>query len=491
MPFISRPIARTAGQRFKRLLAAAALLCAAHAASARGLPAEVEAALDRAKLPHDAMVAVVQEVGKTSTRLSWQADKPMNPASLMKLLTTSAALDTLGPAWTWTTPVWLQGSIDNPGPQGVLAGDIIIKGSGDPKFVIERAWLMLRRIQQLGVHEIRGDIVLDRSAFRPGEQSPADFDGDPTRPYNVQPDALLLNYRSITLTFTPDIPRGVAYVSADAPLNGVRIDGSVPLTSGTCADWRGTLKAEVADASRIHFAGVYPVACGELNWPLAYADPKSYNERLLAGLWREMGGVLTGSVHEGAAPSTTPSLVVTSPTLAEVIRDINKFSNNTMAQQLFLTLASTQRGLGTPENGREVLGQWAKAKFGPTATRGLVIDNGSGLSRDNRVSADLFARLLQTAWSGATMPELASSLPVVGVDGTLRKLQTQPGRAHLKSGSLRDVVGMAGYVLAASGKRYVMVAIVNHPNAQGGRPALEALLQWTAGDGRTAVPAPD
>ena len=108
MPFISRPIAPTAGRRFKGLLAAAALLLAGHAASARGLPAEVEAALDRAKLPHDSMVAVVQEVGKTSSRLSWQADKPMNPASLMKLLTTSAALDTLGPAWTWTTPVWLQ-----------------------------------------------------------------------------------------------------------------------------------------------------------------------------------------------------------------------------------------------------------------------------------------------------------------------------------------------------------------------------------------------
>lgn len=479
-----RPPSHLPRPRPLRCLSILLLACASQATLARGLPADVEAALDRAKLPHDAMSVVVQEVGKTSSRLSWQADRPMNPASLMKLLTTDAALDTLGPAWTWTTPVWLQGTLSNPGPQGVLEGDLVIKGSGDPKLVIERTWLLLRRIQQLGVHEIRGDIVLDRSAFKPGEQSPADFDGDPTRPYNVQPDALLLNYRSITLTFTPDIPRGVANVSADAPLHGVHVDTSVPLTSGSCADWRGSLKAELSDPARIRFAGAYPVICGELSWPLAYADPKSYNERLLAGLWREMGGVLTGGVKDGAAPPTTPSLVVTSPTLAEVIRDINKFSNNTMAQQLFLTLGLSQRGLGTPDNAREVLGLWAKAKFGEEATRGLVIDNGSGLSRENRVSAELFARLLQAAWSGTTMPELASSLPVVGIDGTLRKVQTQPGRAHLKSGSLRDVVGLAGYVLSASGRRYVMVAIVNHPSAQGARPALEALLQWVVTEGR-------
>lgn len=466
---------------------ALALLLAGASALARGLPAEVEAALDRAKLPRDAMVAVVQEVGKSSTRLSWQPDKPMNPASLMKLLTTQAALETLGPAYVWLTPVWLQGSISNPGPHGVLEGNLVIKGSGDPKLVLERTWLLLRRVQQLGVHEIRGDIVLDRSAFRPGEQNPGDFDGEASRPQNVQPDALLLNQRSVILTFTPDIARGVAVVSADAPLNDVRIDTTIALTSGSCADWRSGLKAELQDPARIHFNGNYPVMCGEQTWPIAYADPKSYNARLLAGMWREMGGVLAGSVKEGIAPATLPTFTVQSPSLAEVIRDINKYSNNTMAQQLFLTLALAQRGLGSPENAREVLAQWAQGRFG-AAAQSLVIDNGSGLSRETRVNADLMARLLQYAWSGPSMPELASSLPVVGLDGTLRRVQTQPGRAHLKTGSLRDVVGMAGYVHAASGKRYVFVAMINHPNAQGGRPAIEALLQWTAADVKS-VPA--
>ena len=223
-------------------LALARSLVAA-AAAPQGLPAEVDSALARAKVPREAMSFVVQEVASAQARMAWQADRAVNPASLMKLLTTDAALELLGPAWTWSTPVWINGTVQNPGPLGVLEGDIVIKGSGDPKLVIERVWLLLRRVQQLGVHEIRGDIVIDRSAFKPGEQNPADFDGDPTRPYNVQADALLLNYRSLIATFTPDIPRGVATVNVDPPLAGVRVDATVPLSSGRCDDWRTALKA--------------------------------------------------------------------------------------------------------------------------------------------------------------------------------------------------------------------------------------------------------
>jgi len=189
----------------------ALLIASSTAAAPRALPSEVEAALERAKLPRDSLVVVVQEVGARTPRLAWQAQRPVNPASLMKLITTDAALDLLGPAWTWTTPVWLRGTVHD----GVLDGDLVIKGSGDPTLVLERVWLLLRRVQQLGVREIRGDIVLDRNAFSVPEQSPADFDGEALRPYNVRADALLLNYRSLVFTFTPDPARGVALISTD------------------------------------------------------------------------------------------------------------------------------------------------------------------------------------------------------------------------------------------------------------------------------------
>ena len=449
-------------------------LLTAHAAA---LPNEVAASLERAKLPREALVAVVQEVGSTRPRLAWQADQPVNPASLMKLLTTFAALELLGPAWSWNTPVWLQGPVKD----GVLDGNLVIKGSGDPKFVLERVWLLLKRVQQAGVREIRGDIVLDRSGFNVPEQNPADFDGEPLRPYNVRADALLLNYKALTFTITPDPARGVATIGVDLPLAGVRFDTSVPLMAGPCDDWRGALRPDFSDPTRARFTGSLPAACGEKTWALAYADPKSYNERALLGLWNEMGGKLLGNVRDGAAPSTRPSFEFASPALAEVVRDINKFSSNVMAQQLFLTLALTQRGSGSPELAREVLRQWVAERLGGTGT-GLVIDNGSGLSRDSRTSAQLLARLLQVAWASPVMPELMSSLPVSGIDGTLKRARATHGRAHLKTGSLRDVNGVAGYVLSNSGRRYVVVAIVNHPHAGGARPAFDALVQWAAND---------
>ena len=485
------------------LLLGAAWLGPCHAAT-RGLPAEVEAALEQAKLPREALVAVVQEVGSSTSRVSWQPQKPVNPASLAKLITTSAALDLLGPAWTWSTPVWLQGTLQN----GVLDGNLHIKGSGDPKLVMERLWLLLRRVQQLGVREIRGDIVLDRSAFSVAEQSPGDFDGEALRPYNVSADALLLNYKSVVLTFTPmpmPMPafaanKGTVTVSADPPLLGVKVDASLPLTNAPCDDWRSALKADFSDPTRLKFNGSFSAACGEKQWAVAYADPKSYNARVLAGMWSELGGKLSGVVRDGAAPANlgpanvAPTFEVLSPPLAEVVRDINKFSNNVMAQQLFLSLALAQRGQGTVEAAREVLREWLTAKLGERLgdiNKSVVIDNGSGLSRDARVTAQLMARLLQVAWASPFMAELLSSLPVSGVDGTLRRSKSPAGRAHLKTGSLRDVMGVAGVVLANSGRRYVVVAIVNHPNANAARPALDALVKWAvAGDARPDVAAP-
>ena len=441
---------------------------------ADSLPDEVGVALDAANVPRDAVVAMVQELGAAEPRLTWQVDKPVNPASITKLLTTYAGLELLGLGWTWSTPVWLEGTVHD----GVLYGNLVIKGTGDPKFVIERMWLLLRRVQQLGVREIRGDIVLDRTSFAVPDINPAAFDGEGLRPYNVQPDALMLSFKSVVLTFTPDAARGIAVVSADPPLAGVRLDASVPLSNAPCGDWRDALHAGFADSAHTSFAGNYSSACGERSWAIAYVDPSSFNARALLGMWQEMGGRISGVVRDGTAPTTAPSFESTSPPLTEAVRDIDKFSNNVMAQQLFLTLGLTQRGNGSPEASREVLRQWATERFGAAAD-GMVIDNGSGLSRETRISARLLTGLLLRAWAGPVMPELMSSLSVGGVDGTLKDWHVTLGRAHLKTGTLRDVSGIAGYVLADSGRRYAVVIIANHANASAARLAFDALVRWT------------
>lgn len=451
--------------------------------AAARLPPEIFTALDRAKVPAEAMVVVVQEVGSARARLSWQPDLPVNPASLTKLLTTYAALELLGPAWAWNTPVWLNGSVRD----GVLEGDLVIKGTGDPKLVVERLWLLLRRVQQLGVQEIRGDIVLDRSAFNVPPQHPGDFDNEPLRPYNVRADALMLNYRALSLAFVPDREPALARVLAEPPLGGVAIDATVPLHDGPCGDWRGILQADFSDPARVAFRGSYAAACADRHWSVAYPDPKSYDERLLAGLWQQLGGKLGGVVREGVAPATRPSFESASPALSEVIREINKYSNNVMAQQLFLTLGLARGGVGSPDTAREALRTWMTERLGKPPF-GTWIDNGSGLSRDTRLTAGLLARLLQSAWAGPVMSELMASLPVSGLDGTMLRSRAVVGRAHLKTGSLRDVAAIAGYVLAPSGRRLVVVGIINHPNANAARPALEALVQWAAGEGWTSSP---
>jgi serine-type D-Ala-D-Ala carboxypeptidase/endopeptidase (penicillin-binding protein 4) len=449
------------------------------------LPAPVETALQHARVPKEAMVAVVQDVAGPHPRLSWQNQTPVNPASLMKLLTTTASLDLLGPSWTWNTPVWLTGTVQ---ANGVLEGNLVIKGSGDPKLVVERLWLLLRRVQQLGVREIRGDIVLDRSAFVVPEQNPADFDGEPLRPYNASADALLVNYKAMVMTFTPDVARGVAWISPDLPLAGHSLPVSVPLSTAACGDWRSGLKADFNSASQWRFNGSYPSSCGEKFWPVAYTDAKTYNQRAVLGLWQTMGGKLAGVVRDGNAPNTPPTFEVVSPALPEVIRDINKYSNNVMAQQLFFTLGAQQRSPAGLDASREVLRQWVQEQAGE-AGQGLVVDNGSGLSRENRVTAQLLAQLLRRTWNSSTMPELVSSLPIGGVDGTMRRSKSAVGRTHLKTGSLRDVVGIAGYVLTPNGQRLVVVGIINHANANAARPALDALVQWAANPTGTSGPA--
>ncbi|MDI1246167.1 MAG: D-alanyl-D-alanine carboxypeptidase/D-alanyl-D-alanine-endopeptidase [Rhodoferax sp.] len=450
-------------------------------ALAQALPPAVQMALNRAQVPPDAITVLVQEAdGRTAPRLSHRADQAMNPASVMKLVTTRAALDLLGPAYTWRTPVWVDGPVVN----GVLQGNVIIQGQGDPKLVLEKLWLLLRHLQGLGMHTIAGDIVLDNRAFEVPATDAAEFDGEPLRPYNATPEALLINFKSVVMTFTPDPPANLARVQFDPPLWGVQLQTSVPLSraktggSASCGNYRAVLEADFSSPLRIRFDGSYAASCGEKTWPIAYADPANYNARAIEGLWRSMGGQLKGSVRPGTAPPGPATFELTSPTLAEVIHDINKFSNNVMAQQVFLTL-----GLPAPataESARAAVRQWWQSRI--SATDVPTIDNGSGLSRHNRISARQLGRLLLVSYASSTMPELMSSLPLVGVDGTLKRSQASSASAHLKTGSLKEVTALAGYVHATSGKRYVLVAIVNHPNANAARPALDALIDWAVMD---------
>ncbi|MCX8521034.1 MAG: D-alanyl-D-alanine carboxypeptidase [Rhodoferax sp.] len=510
---------------FIRLIICLAFCCTALPSRA-SLPAEVLTALARAGMgPEDISVVVLDVDGNIDTpRLAHRAQVAMKPASVMKLTTTYAALDLLGPAYTWSTPVYVDGTVQD----GTLHGTLYIKGQGDPKLVLERLWLLLRRVQGLGIRHINGSIVLDRSAWKLPDAAPGRFDGEPLRSYNATPDALLVNYKALLMRFTPHPASNSAHIQFEPPLYGVHLQTSVPLNAATsCSDYRSALQADFSDPARIRFAHSYPLVCGEKVWHVAYADHDSYAPRAVQGLWLEMGGTLSGSVVYGTLPAaladTPPTLQAHSPPLAVVVRDINKYSNNVMAQQVFLTLgqvlplgtvggsnasgavgaditvsavsagnAGNAGSADTPNSdlpppvnsfaaSRKLLQAWWISRFGSQQLP--VWENGSGLSHQERISAQALATMLQAAYHSATMSELMASLPIVGVDGTLSRSKLQSGSAHLKSGNLDDVLSRAGYVDATNGKRYVLVAFINHPrvDSEAARGVLDGVLGWVVG----------
>ncbi|APW40219.1 D-alanyl-D-alanine carboxypeptidase/D-alanyl-D-alanine-endopeptidase [Rhodoferax koreense] len=469
-------------------------------AAAPVMPPEIASALARAKVPRDAVSLLVAPVDGPESgppRLALRTDAPMNPASVMKLVTTYAGLDLLGADYTWTTHFYA----DGPLADGVLRGNLYIRGGGDPKLVLERVDAMFKALQQRGVREVRGDLVLDNSLFAPVARDPAEFDGEPLRPYNSTPDALLVNFKALILTFTPDGASGTARVRSEPPLAGVAIDATVPMNTAPCGDWRGGLQADFGDPSRVTFAGSYSAKCGERVWPLAYADPASYARRALLAMFVAAGGVVDGTAREGAVPGGARWLM-DSPSLplADIIADVNKFSNNVMAQQIFLTLSAPDtrdvpgkrpaKGQATQEGSRQAIAAWWPLAMGAArpAVPPPLVENGSGLSRDERITAAGLGRLLRRAAVHPQATVFLNSLSLAGVDGTalgMRNRGLAPeamGNARLKTGTLRDVAAVAGYATGRSGQRYVVVGIVNHPNAGAARPALDALVEWAVKD---------
>ncbi|MDO9481178.1 MAG: D-alanyl-D-alanine carboxypeptidase/D-alanyl-D-alanine-endopeptidase [Hydrogenophaga sp.] len=472
--------------------------CAQSAGAVGALPPGVSAALARAGVPASAFSALVVPLDASAReRLRYRADASVNPASVMKLVTTYAAIDLLGPDFTWNTRFYSDGVVS----QGVLRGNLYVRGGGDPKLVLERIQAAFMNLQDQGVRVILGDMVLDHSAFELPAIDPGAFDGEALRPYNAAPDALLVNFKSVVLTFQPDTGAGVARVRSEPPMAGLAIDAAVPLSRAACGDWRGSLQARFDDANRIRFEGRYPGSCGERVWPVAYQDPASYAARSLEGLWRASGGAITGAVRAGLTPPGAQLLhEARSLPLSDIITDVNQWSNNVMAQQVFLTLGqlsptrvlteSTLADRLAPmrtarfERSREVVASWWKRTFGLRYTA-PVMDNGAGLSRMERITPEALVGLLRHAAAHPQGSQFVQSLSIAGVNGTTARMarganSAARGNAWLKTGTLRDVTGIAGYVNAASGQRYAVVGFINDPNAPAARPALEALVEWAA-----------
>ncbi len=442
--------------------------CAQASAAPPVLPEPLMRALQRYGLTTTGLSIYVHETGSPTPLLALAPDEPRHPASVMKILTTLAALEELTPAYQWKTEVWATGPVHD----GRLDGDLYIKGYGDPYLVIEHFWRLLRMLRQEGITSISGDLILDQTYFAPEADDAGEFDGRANRAYNVLPSALLVNFQAVNFRFVPDLTANRLRIYAEPWPAQLQIENNMRLTREGCRGWWsgkvGMRNVEKAGQQFMVFSGNYEAACGERDMFRVVSERLPYIHGVFKTVWTEMGGQFGGGVREAPVPDNARLLAtISSPPLADVIRSVNKYSNNVMTRQLLLTLGAQQAGPpGTAQKGIAAVRAWMKKRS--LEFPELVLENGTGLSRREVISARHLGELLLVGYGSPAMPEFISSLPLSGLDGTLRYRlgsASLAGRVHLKTGSINDVHTIAGYVLDRLGRRVVVVVLHNHPQA--------------------------
>lgn len=449
----------------------------------RTLPVRVRNALRYRNVPANTLSAYVHNLSKDETVLEWRAETPRNPASVMKLLTTLIALDTLGPTYTWRTEVYPRGPID----ADRLDGDLLLKGYGDPFLVTERVWQMLRELRRGGLRKISGDLLLDDSYFAVGDYDPAAFDRQPLRSYNVGPNALMMNFKTVRYFFEPVVDRNSVRIRLDPNLENLKIVNKLSVANRSCRGYqRGIAIIPNSAHDEIAFEGQFPSGCEVYSMARTALSHNAFSYGLFKRLWADVGGTLDGGWSNTVLNSdeqVEPLLAFDSWPLSDVISRVNKFSNNVMARHLLLTVAAETYGVpGTEENGRRAISEWLTRRG--LHDEAFYLANGAGLSRSSRTTAKQLAELLRFAYAQPYMPEFLSSMSLTGLDGTtsrrFRSDDPLAGRAHLKTGSLDHVSAIAGYVQSSSGDRYAVVTLQNHEDIHRGpgEEVQEALLRW-------------
>lgn len=480
------------------------------------LPTAVQTALQQAKIDEANFSVYVKSASGNQILLDKASASPRNPASAMKMLTTIIGLDELGPNYRWKTQILSTDTIK----AGKLSGNLYLRGGAEPNLNLEKLTSLLRQLRTQGLSLILGDIVLDRSFFNPArpDAGVADFDEYPDAYYNVIPDALLLNNNLLQLNLDSDAQQ--TQITIGTPLRKIKIENHLQLNDLACQQWeKQWLKPEVSyDQQQIptlRLQGSVPRNC-KAQTRVNVLERDIYWQQVLAQLWSELGGSWRGQIKLGVTPPQARLLAESqSDTLAEVMRQINKSSDNTQARLLYLSLgaeaakaeARLERDKNPPSANEKNNADKAKTdshfvlaeqKVRAWLARhqiddqGLVLENGSGLSRTERISAQQLSAILQAGWQSLWAPELLASMPIAALDGTMRKrLKSGPAefRARIKTGTLNEACAIAGFVYDAQNQPWIVVAMINQDKAARGRAALDELINWVAAYPNTTMQA--
>jgi D-alanyl-D-alanine carboxypeptidase/D-alanyl-D-alanine-endopeptidase (penicillin-binding protein 4) len=450
------------------------------------LPRALQQALQKAGMSEQHLGVVAFPLAGGARGLRLHANTSMQPGSTMKLVTAVVALEQLGPNARSGTDLLAA----TPPVGDVLPGPLYLRGRADTDLDWGALWNLLRQLREQGVRHIQGGLVVDRTLFHPArlDSGAPPFDESPEFQYNAIPDALYLSGNMVAFKLQSDANTLTASISPGLP--GLRVDArAMVLVDKPCAAWEDDWKLPQVQTQPsgpvVVLQGQFPRNCRQQP-ELNLIDRQWVTAAAVRQIWAQLGGQIDGADAEGATPPGATVLVThQGRPLAEVARGMMKGSDNPMARLFYLRLGAQAATAdeATLDAAARSVGAWFTAKG--IATEGLVMDNGSGLSRSERITPAQMASVLTIAYQGAHAPELLTGLPVAGVDGTMsRRLKgtAAEGRARLKSGTLRNAVGLGGYVLDQKDRMWVVVAFVNHDGASDkGRPVLDSVVEWVAG----------
>lgn len=429
--------------------------------------------LDLHGIPSQSLALWAASVDSGDELVSWRADEAMSPASTMKLLTAWTALETLGPDHVWRTEFVSSAPTKN----GTLNGNLYWIGRGDPQFRIDNLRDLLRQLKLRGIERIEGHLVLDKSAFNRITTAEG-FEHDRGRAFMCPPDTHLLYQNSATSVFFID-EQGVRVV-LDPSVSGLQLAAQLtPAALGSCDNVRDYVAISRPTAGQLLIKGKLPLSCDGAKVRIEEIMPPSrFAAETFYALWHEIGGTGPYKIEEGQAPSAARVLAVShSPPLSRLLPDMVKYSQNPMSRLIYLSLGHTLSSRGDSVADAETVVRRTLRAHGIDDSA-LVLENGSGLSRQERLTAQVLGKVLLDVARGPYAAEFISSLPAAGQQGTLQQRFNALGaRLRLKTGTLNGVRSLAGFWQHADGRRLAIVAIINDQDAAKQLNALDTVVR--------------
>lgn len=445
--------------------------------------------------PHQVALVVMplQATGRSEAAVQHNANALLQPASTLKLLTSAVVLDKLGPLWRGETELLADAAdLAQARQSGILTSPLYVRGKGDPDLDYAAVSALLAQLYNEGIRELHTGVILDRSWFSPLLPDPATppFDESPRARYNYIPDALGLNQQMLQVRLHSD--QDHVQLTSLPVLTDLQLRSALQLTNARCdqfnADALQLNERALPDGSvELLLSGEFPRNCLHEE-DAAWLSRDAQWRLSLSQFWRQLGGRfgMSWQLRHGLTPGNAVVVAAHfSRPLPQLLQQLNKNSDNGLARTLALQigrLAPVQADQCQADSVRaaeQVVAAWLAQQQLPA--EGLVLDNGSGLSRMARISASQLAALLQHAWQQPWGLDLASSLPRAGVDGTLRnRMRTTAARdsARLKTGTLRNGTGLAGYVFDRQHRPWIFVGLVNaEQGVAKGRPLLDQWVQ--------------